>query len=332
MWRLTVHVFYSPGTMRDDDDMAVAAPVTRPPKPWSRRALVGGLVLAVLLALSLLLVTRSAVILLMGGFFVAWGCSCAAGLLLCGTAVSRLRRGSTPTWLSPVEVALIALLAGLGLAAGGLAVVISSGTVGNGQQIVVVGLGVVLVVWGVLRLRGGRARERAAWPLLGATLLAVWIPRELGFFNLHLTKDSWRVSAGAQRSESCAGGPRQRGERYRWVLVSDGIRGDLGERVHEQLGRPRRPGLVHVRVSGHIDVGGPACYLPLFRSASGRGQLQLMFNFTSGGARGARCTSTHRLDLTIDGENFGVATCRDLLEAISKGVVREIHRSVDQTL
>jgi hypothetical protein len=320
------------------DPGPIAATPTGP--RWSRRAVIGAIAGALVVELVLLVIARSAQVLLLSGYFFAWGASCAAAVLLAALLVRRLRGGrGAPPWLVAKDIATLTTVAGGGLALGSLGVIVRAGA-GDGNLVGLGAVGLALAIWATLRLRvGARGDAPSTRPsellrgqvlLLAVSVVAVWVPREAGQFSISLGSDRWKVSTNANRSGGCSGGVPRHGQRYRWQLTNGGIQGDLGQLLAARIGRPApRPNVVRVTVSGRLDVGGFGCYLPLYRSAAGRGRLSLSFHYRAGGAT---CHAHHSLSLTIDANSQGIGACPDLLKKVAGGVLREIHRSVDQTL
>lgn len=302
---------------------------TRGARPWSRRALIGGVVASVGLLLTTLVVAKSALVLLLGGMFFAWGCSSSAALLLLALAVRRLRGGvGDAPWLRARDVALHAIIAGGGLLAGSLALTAKIG-IGDGSHLAIAVGGLAVLVWGVVGLRrsaAGRPTNLAL--LLLACVAAVWIPRELGHFSIHLKHDNWQTKSNTQRNSRCSG-TAGRTKRLRWQLTGR-LRGDIGSILTERFTRARRqPAAVQVMVSGDLGIAGPACFLPLYRSASGRGKLSLVFDYDKGSAR---CFANVEIALSIEASSWGIGTCYDLRKAVAQTVLKELHKAVRGSL
>jgi hypothetical protein len=263
---------------------------------------------------------------LFASLWLGWGASSAAALLLAGTAVERLRRRPLALDGSRAPRLVVALtgasLLGLGLVF--LTVAIAE------EIIVLVGLGAGAAVVA--------ARDRhAPWParralaLVALALVAFAAPREAGWFSISNNRAHTDTRRHVETSSRCNGtnwnGPLNVPALARDLVVWGGLTGNVGERVRFE-DRDVGDGTLELQAMGDVDVGWLGCLLPLVKTASFDASL-----FVSGGVHvsagggAAFCSVSGTVTLHVETSVHGVASCRDVRQALARQIATELEEA-----
>jgi hypothetical protein len=290
---------------------------------WPEKIAIGGLAFAVVASLVLMIWLPLGIwSLLIGPLWLPIGAAGAAGLIVAGTAIERVRgrplaiaHGSLPRTL--------ALAVAAGYAAMWL-LMIAFGVATASFRFAV--MTAVVVGWAAIAWRAPLATTRARVLLLAATFLIVELPRELGVINAAAHRSWTDIKRDTDAHTDCREidwhGDASVATATRAWRIDPHLTGNVGHLLDGD-DRPAADGELVVRFEGHVDAGWIRCLLPFYKSVSVHSVIGYDYDVhTQAGGGDLTCHGTGTLTLDMRHEDLGSSSClgvrQDLSEAVQK--------------